>query len=264
MSLPAGCLPAGCLPPGWHLAHTAETASTNADLVAAALAGAAEGTALLAARQTAGRGREGRVWHSPSGNLHLSVLLRPDCAAGQAGQIGLIAALAVAETLAPLLPAGARLALKWPNDVLAAPAGGAAAKLAGVLVETGLAGARIGWAVVGIGVNLAHHPDDAARPATSLPALGAAPAAPEAVAPALLGRFAARLAVWRAEGFAPARAAWQARGPEVGEPASVRIGATLLSGRFRALDPLGRLVLEDAGGGLRTLAAGELLPTPAP
>lgn len=251
------------LPAGWRLAHVAETASTNADLVAAALAGAAEGAALLAGRQSAGRGREGRHWHSPEGNLHLSLLLRPGCAAGQAGQLGLLAALAAAETLAPLLPHAVRIALKWPNDVLAVRAGGAAAKLAGVLVETGLAGATIDWAVIGIGANLAAHPDDAARPAASLPLLGAAAPRPEEIAPVLLGALSRRLEEWRRQGFAPARAAWLARGPAQGEAISVRLGAGLLRGAFHALDPLGRLVLEEPGGGLRTLAAGEILPAPS-
>jgi BirA family biotin operon repressor/biotin-[acetyl-CoA-carboxylase] ligase len=240
------------LPPGWALARVAATGSTNADLLAAAGRGAEEGTALLADLQTAGRGRAGRAWHSPSGNLHLSVLLRPNCPPAAAGQLGILAALAVVDLLRGL---GLAPRLKWPNDVLVD-----GAKIAGVLVETGLDSGRVAWAVVGIGLNIVAHPEDLPYPATSLAALMPAPA-PAELAPTLLAHLAARYSTWRAHGFAAARDAWRAQGPAAGDPARVRIADRTVRGRFHDLDPDGALVLEVSPGELRRIAAGDVLAT---
>ena len=240
-------------PGGWSLRTVEATGSTNADLVALAQAGAGEGSALLALRQQAGRGREGRVWQSPVGNLHLSALLRPACMPVLAGQLGMVAALSVADLLRGL---GIAPRLKWPNDVLVD--GG---KIAGVLVETGLLHGRVDWAVVGIGLNLAWSPQGLDYPATSVAeALGDAPAVPPStVAPELLTHLGARYATWRTEGFAPLRTDWRALGPTPGAPARVRIGATQVSGAFRDLDPDGALVLELAPGRHRRILAGDVI-----
>ena len=238
------------LPPGWRIARVGATRSTNADLMAEAERGAAEGTALMADLQLAGRGREGRVWQSPAGNLHLSVVLRPDCPARDAGQVGLVAAVAIAGLLGRL---GLRARLKWPNDVLVD-----GAKIAGVLVEAALAGDRVAWAVVGIGLNVLCHPDDAGYPATSLAAHQISPPTAAALAPELLSALAASLADWRAYGFARIRAAWLSYGPAPGEAARVSIGAAQLTGAFRDLDPDGALVLEVLPGQHRRITAGEL------
>jgi len=236
--------------PGWRIARVGATRSTNADLAVEAERGAPEGTALLADVQLAGRGREGRVWHSPAGNLHLSVILRPGCPSRDAGQLGFVAAVAVAGLLDRL---GLRARLKWPNDVLVD-----SAKIAGVLVEAALAGDRVDWAVVGIGLNVLHHPDDSGYPATSLAAQHMAPPMAPALAPAVLSALAASLADWRAYGFARIRAAWLSYGPAPGEAARVRIGAAQLTGAFRDLDPDGALVLEVLPGQHRRITAGEL------
>jgi BirA family biotin operon repressor/biotin-[acetyl-CoA-carboxylase] ligase len=239
------------LPPGWRLTRVAVTGSTNADLIAAARDGAAEGLALLADAQTAGRGRAERTWHSPSGNLHLSVLLRPGGKAERVGQIGILAALAVADLLDAL---GVAVRLKWPNDVLVD-----GAKIAGVLVEGAVDGEALAWAVVGIGLNVATAPAD--LPATALARHGVYASAPD-LAPALLGALAARYAAWRDGGFATARAAWRVLGPAEGAPVAVRVGATHLSGAFHDLDPAGALVLV-AEGRHRTISAGEVVTAAA-
>lgn len=239
------------LPPGWRLARVAATRSTNADLVAEAGHAAPEGTALLADTQIAGRGREGRVWQSPTGNLHLSVILRPSSAPAEVGQIGFLAALAVADLLRGL---GVKPRLKWPNDVQVD-----GAKIAGVLVETGLSGVRVDWAVVGIGLNVASHPESLAYPATSLAALQLE-TTPSAVAAPLLQHLADRYATWRAHGFAPAREDWRALGPGRGDPARVRIADTHVSGAFHDLDSDGALVLEVTSGQFRRVTVGDWLP----
>lgn len=232
----------------FSLAVLDRVAGTNAWLVERAAAGAPDGEAVLAHEQSEGRGRHGRHWHSPRGNLHLSALLRPDTAPDTVGQIGMLAALAIAEAL----PGALAARLKWPNDVLVADR-----KIAGVLVETGLEAGRIQWAVIGMGVNLATHPDIPDRPATSLAALGHAPPSPADFAAIVLDHLAARMESWRVHGFAAQREAWLARGPAPGAAIGVRLPQGSVAGSFAGLDTMGALLLETTTG-RRTLAAGDV------
>jgi BirA family biotin operon repressor/biotin-[acetyl-CoA-carboxylase] ligase len=230
-----------------------ELPSTQDAVLRAAEAGEPEGLAILARRQTAGRGREGRGWESPVGNLHLSVLLRPREPAQHAAQWALLAAVALAEAIAPRLPAGmaAALELKWPNDVLL---GGA--KLAGILAEaaTGPRGG-LAWLVLGIGTNLAHAPVlPGGRPTVSLAALGAGPPAPEVFAAELLAALDRWRRVLAREGFAPIRTAWLAHGPRRGTPMTVAGAA----GAFAGLGEDGSLLLAGPDGGIRALRTGEV------
>jgi len=166
-------------------------ASTQAELIARAEAGSKE-VALLARRQTAGRGRLGRAWVSDAGNLHLSVLWRTG-AIGHPGHWSLLAGVALHDALDR-----PNLQLKWPNDLLLH-----GAKVAGVLVDAGP-----GWLVVGIGINLAWAPEGLGRPVT---ALGGASV--DAVAARLLAALGHWRAVYEKQGFAPIRDAWLAAGP---------------------------------------------------
>ena len=135
-----------------------ETGSTNADLLAAASAGAAEGLALVADHQRAGRGRLGRVWQAPPGaSLLVSVLLRPQMPADRLFLLTLAAGLAAAEAVESLT--GVRLGLKWPNDLVVVDGPLADRKVAGILAETHVAGGRVGAVVVGMGLNV-DWPDD--------------------------------------------------------------------------------------------------------
>ena len=139
---------------GQPLIELEEVASTNDVLREMAGQGAAEGTAVVARRQTHGRGRQYRPWHSPLGlGLYLSVLLRPPWPASESGALALLAGVAVATALQQLgVP---DLKLKWPNDVLA---GGK--KISGVLIEPALKGDHIDYAVIGLGVNVRHGAED--------------------------------------------------------------------------------------------------------
>jgi BirA family biotin operon repressor/biotin-[acetyl-CoA-carboxylase] ligase len=146
------------------------TISTNDDAKSAARDGAPSGAAFIADSQTAGRGRLGRSWHSPPGeNLYVSFVLRPSLAPDVAPLVTLAAGLAVADAVAPLVPART-VGIKWPNDVLIDDR-----KLAGVLSEAQLSDARASWIVVGIGINVRARafPADIAARATSLALAGA-------------------------------------------------------------------------------------------
>jgi BirA family transcriptional regulator, biotin operon repressor / biotin---[acetyl-CoA-carboxylase] ligase len=218
----------------------AETGSTNDDLLARAAAGAPEGLWLRAERQTGGRGRQGRVWRSPPGNLYASTLVRLRPADPPASTLALAAAVALHDAAAADLM---RVSIKWPNDLMAGQA-----KLAGILLE------RAGDAVViGFGANLAHHPHGLDRPVTSLKALtGAAPDA-QTFADKLAATFARRLAEWR-RGLAAIRSAWLAAAHPVGTMLSTPEG----EGRFDGLDDGGALRLRRADGTIRTIHAGEV------
>uniref|UniRef100_UPI001F031436 biotin--[acetyl-CoA-carboxylase] ligase n=1 Tax=Falsiroseomonas oryziterrae TaxID=2911368 RepID=UPI001F031436 len=158
------------IPPGWRLRVEPELPSTSDLLIRLAAAGEPEGLAVLARRQTAGRGQQGRSWRSPAGNLYVSVLLRPGRPAHEAPLFAILAAVALAEALEPFLPDPSALRLKWPNDLLL---GGA--KLAGVLCESAAAEGRIEWIVLGCGANLAVAPQVEGRATACLAGEGPAP-----------------------------------------------------------------------------------------
>lgn len=242
------------LPSFFRLLPFARIDSTNDEAKRRAAAGAVEGTLVWAEEQSAGRGRRGREWVSPPGNLYLSLVLRPRCRAAQAAQLGFVAALAVAEACARFLPPGAAPSCKWPNDVLID-----GRKVAGLLLKSSAdAQGALDWLVLGIGVNLATHPEATEYPATSLAASGAA-VAPAAMLPILATLLRDGYDTWRGQGFAPVRAAWLARAHGLGAPIRVRLPAAELGGRFAGLDEAGMLLLDGAGG-RRTIAAAEVFP----
>jgi BirA family biotin operon repressor/biotin-[acetyl-CoA-carboxylase] ligase len=220
--------------------------STNDEAMLLADAGAAEGTVVWAREQTGGRGRRGRSWSSPIGNLYTSTILRPDCAASRAAELGFVAALAVAD----IVPAGRAVRVKWPNDVLAD--GG---KIAGILLESAIGqAATVQHVVAGIGVNVDFAPQ---LPEMRYPgaALGGTV---EAALQKLAAALAVRVAAWRRQGFAAVREAWLAKAGPLGAEVDVRLGEGLVRGRFAGLDHEGALLLETASGP-RKIVSGELL-----
>jgi len=225
--------------------------STNAEALRLARLGEPGPLWITAREQSAGRGRHGRRWISPPGNLHATLLLTDPSPPAIAPQLAFVAGLAVHDALvdcaAALKPA---LALKWPNDVLL---GGR--KLAGILIESETT--PLVAAAIGIGVNCATHPLDLPRPATDLASAGA-PVAPESLLKALRAAMAVRLEQWnRGEGFALIRAAWLERACGLGQPLRVRLPEGELSGRFEGLDHAGRLLLRRRHG-TAAIAAGDV------
>jgi BirA family biotin operon repressor/biotin-[acetyl-CoA-carboxylase] ligase len=220
--------------PRFVVQHHAVLPSTMDAARAAARDGAPDGTVVVAGQQTKGRGRQGRDWFSPVGNLYASILLRPGLPPARLSELGFVVALAVADAVDAVLPGG-HARLKWPNDVMVD--GG---KIAGILVEI----VEDDAAVIGIGLNIAHAPEAAPYPVTCLRDAGAN-TAPEATLTHLLSALEARLAHWSEHGFARTRTAWLARGPAPGELVRVRIGARTDTGRFAGLDADGALLLAE-------------------
>ncbi len=241
------------LPPFFHPLYLKSVGSTNDEVKQRARAGAPEGTLVVAGEQVAGRGRSGREWTSKPGNLYLSLLLRPRVEAGAAAQISFLAALALSGAIVEIAP-DLKPQHKWPNDVLID-----GAKISGILLESSArAGGGVDWLVLGMGVNVAHHPEDAGRSATSLHALGAIECTPGSLLSALGPALLHWLEVWRAEGFAPLRQAWLARAAGLGQELRVRLPKEEFSGTFRDLDSDGSLLVELTDGALRRITAGEV------
>jgi BirA family biotin operon repressor/biotin-[acetyl-CoA-carboxylase] ligase len=236
------------LPPGWRLRVEESLPSTQDLVLRLAAAGEPEGLAVLARRQSAGRGQQGRGWDSRTGNLHLTVLLRPGGPARLAPQWALLAAVALAEALSAGLPDPSAIRLKWPNDLLL---GGA--KLAGVLCEsTTDAAGGIEWLAIGFGANLAMAPEVEGRAVACLADL-APPPAPEEVA----ARVVRAIEHWRRLGFDAVRDAWMARGPEFGQRLMLRGWQASNEGLYAGLARDGSLLL-DTGTGPRAFSTGEI------
>jgi BirA family biotin operon repressor/biotin-[acetyl-CoA-carboxylase] ligase len=244
------------LPPGYRLLYYDSIGSTNDRAKDLARKGAEEGTLVWALEQTAGRGRRGRVWSSPRGNLYLSLILRPDRPVGRAAQLGFVAALAVGGALRAILPRVERLAYKWPNDVLID-----GRKVAGILLESEtVAPEKLSFVVVGVGINLTASPQGTEFPASSIMEEGLGEIMPEVVLEEFVAHFRWWNARWRTEGFAPVRASWLAAAAIArGEPIRVRLDTLALHGRFLDIDHEGNLLI-DCSGECRRIPAGEVFP----
>lgn len=211
-----------------------------------------DGAAVMARRQTAGRGRRGRDWFSGEGNLALSVAVSvAGVPLADVAQLSFVAAVAVHQALSRWCPTG--LALKWPNDLLLS-----GAKVAGILLEC-----EKDWVILGVGVNVAvaPAPEMVQYRATSLHAAGATEALAQPVAEAFLADFADWVQIWRQQGASPILAAWKQRAKGIGEPVVVRrLQGPELHGVFVDLDTDGALMLETEGTVQRVLAGDVFFP----
>jgi BirA family biotin operon repressor/biotin-[acetyl-CoA-carboxylase] ligase len=210
-----------------------------------ARSGAGEGLWLRAERQTAGKGRQGRGWVSPAGNLYASTLVRLRPSDPSPATLALVAAVALEETVAVF---GVQATLKWPNDLLVE-----GAKLSGILLE------RVDDAVIiGFGVNLAEAPEGLDRAATSLAAHGVTPD-PQLFAETLAESFERWLARWRGEGLATVRDRWIARAHPIGTALTARLAdGSSLDGLFDGLDASGALMVRLADGSVRVIHAADV------
>lgn len=196
---------------------------------------------MRAGRQGSGRGRQGRSWVSPPGNLYASTLVRLQAEDPPAPTLALLAAVALHEAVS--LYAG-KVRIKWPNDLTAD-----GAKLAGILLER-----QLNAVIVGFGVNLAHHPELPGRASTSVRALAGAAPEPGSFVETLTEIFARWLARWRREGHAPILDAWRAAAHPKGTPLSTSEG----DGLFDGLDDTGALRLRTADGAIHIIHAGDV------
>jgi BirA family transcriptional regulator, biotin operon repressor / biotin---[acetyl-CoA-carboxylase] ligase len=227
--------------------------STNAEARRRAEAGETGPVWIAAASQTAGRGRRDRSWSTQRGNLAATLLMVTDAPPAEAAQYSFVAALAAAELADTCLgPDIARL--KWPNDVLIHRR-----KAVGILVESGSRPDGRLWLAVGIGVNLAHAPQDVERPAASFAEhMAGPPPAPLAALDVLATRFEAWRHAWATQGFAPIAEAWTQRALGLGERCEARLPNRTLHGVAEGLDPDGALWLRLDDGSLERITAGDV------
>lgn len=211
-------------------------------------------TWIMARHQTAARGRRGRAWVVPPGNLNATLIFNPGCTPAEAAKRSFLAANALYQALAIYVPAE-KLALKWPNDVLLA--GG---KVAGILLESSGQGPFIDWLAIGIGVNLRHTPQGvthAAFPPTSLMQVGGWEVAPEDFLFTLADAYATQEDKLRHFGFDRIRDDWLANAARLGEVITARTGHEDVTGIFDSVDQDGNLVLI-TGTGPRALPAADV------
>jgi BirA family transcriptional regulator, biotin operon repressor / biotin---[acetyl-CoA-carboxylase] ligase len=232
----------------------ATTDSTNAHALreASALQGPAW---FLGLEQTAGRGRRARVWSSPRGNFHGTLLLFPKESPDVVALRSFVAALALRDAFVALTGLPQSFSLKWPNDVLLN-----GAKVAGILLEATSSGAGVQALAIGMGVNLIAHPDPGllepgALPAVSLLAETGLRVTPEAFLAALAPAYARWEAVFAAQGFAPLQAEWLTHAARLGETIRARTGKDSFHGVFETIDLQGNLILSTATGQMRIPAA---------
>ena len=240
-------------PKGYALKTFTVIDSTNEEAKRLAGAGETGPIWISAARQTAGRGRRGRAWESPSGNMAATLMLRPHKTATECAQLSFVTAVAVRDMLVEFAP-GTEIRVKWPNDVLAA-----GRKICGILLEsTSQGGEAPSWLAIGVGVNLATHPGDTEFPATSLTALGIKPPPADAALLHLAAHFAKWYEVWLDTGFPEIRDAWLARAAGLGGRIRARLSHEEASGVFEGIDDSGALLLREHAGRVRAIPAGEV------
>ncbi len=212
-------------------------------------------TWILARRQTEARGRRGRVWKQPAGNLAATLVYKPWASPAEAAKRSFLAGVALFESLALYLPDRGKLALKWPNDVLLN--GG---KVAGILLESSASGRVVDWLAVGIGVNLSHVPEGITgadfRP-VSLAGEGGEAVRPEEFLTTLASAYATQEAKLETFGFPRIREDWLRHAAKLGETITARTAREEVTGVFDTVDQDGNLILITALGP-RTIPAADV------
>ncbi len=241
-------------PKGYGLHVVQEVDSTLNE--ASRIAPTAQGPVwIMAHHQTAARGRRGRAWENPKGNLAATLLLRPEESPEQAALRSFVAALALFDACVAVTGRAAGLSLKWPNDVLLN--GG---KLAGILLESTGQGRGLSHLAIGIGVNLTEAPgtdaveEGAVRPVSLLSETGAH-VEPEDFITELAAAYAVLETQFTTYGFDPIRTAWLSRAARLGEVITARVGSSEAVGTFETVDVDGNLVLNTAKGRVSIPAA---------
>lgn len=228
-------------------------ASTNDVARTLAGEGAPGLSAVWAKAQSAGRGRRGREWSSPVGNLYLSLLLRPECAIAAAAQLSLVAALGLGDALSAFVDTS-RVRNKWPNDVQLD-----GKKVSGLLLESSGGNTEVvEWVIVGCGVNVAVHPDIPDYPTTSLNEVAEQNVDVEALLNVFLRCFEVRYDAWRENGAVAIRDCWLERAVGLGQEITVRLPTTEIHGVFEGLDASGALILARSDGAREFITAGEV------
>ena len=234
-------------PPGLGLRRYETLDSTNQEARRLAKSGERGPLWIVAREQTAGRGRRGRVWVSERGNLFATLLMHVTIS--QSAQLGFVAGLATSDAIMAYASA-AEVKLKWPNDVLLNRK-----KVSGILLE-GLGDDAL---AIGIGINLAHYPQDTEWPSISVAAVTGRVPDLDGILLRLATAMTAWYEIWVRQGFPPVRKAWLLRASGLGRPVRARLEDGERVGVFEDLDEDGALLLRDDAGTLTRIIAGDVL-----
>lgn len=255
---------------GYRLRGFDTIGSTNTEALEAAAAGDAGGIWFVTRQQTAGRGRRGRQWASPDGNLAATLLIVPDADPTLAATLGFVAGVSLNRALSSILPNGvvklgidgadglsagkrARIALKWPNDVLAD-----GAKLAGILLEAQKLNDGRHAIAIGFGVNAVAAPQGLPYPATSLVELGTKRSAEE-IFEALSDAWVDTFALWQdGSGIADVLTQWRGAAAGIGAPVAVNQNGATVRGIFETIDDAGRLIVRVDDDSRIAITAGDV------
>lgn len=244
----------------YHLLSYDELDSTNEEARRLAEGGGSHGAVIWAKRQTAGRGRMGRLWVSTEGNLFCSILLAPNCTHELSAQLSFVAAVAAAETLESIIPDSEEIRCKWPNDILLGDK-----KIAGILLEsfetadiTAASNKMVRWVVVGVGINVDSCPASTDIPATYLKKAGVEIISAKIVLSRFIHHFITEYDVWAKTGFAPIRKKWLKYAFRIGKPIEVRLPKVTHTGIFEGIDTSGQLLLKPNGRRRVAISAGDV------
>ncbi len=228
--------------PEWQINKYQELPSTQDAARESAKAGAAEGTVIVAERQSNGRGRNGNQWQTYEGNLLVSLILDPKEIAF-AGQYSFIAAVTLNRTLCRLVPAYQQVKNKWPNDVLVNER-----KIAGILLE--IADNRL---IIGLGVNIAAAPDDK----IFLNEIAINQVSPDEFLDRFLADLNDVLLAYQG-GFEKIREEWLSRVAFLDQIITARLHQDTISGVFKGIDASGALQLRLANGQTKVIHSAEI------
>jgi BirA family biotin operon repressor/biotin-[acetyl-CoA-carboxylase] ligase len=222
--------------------------------------GARERTAVVSGEQTAGRGRQGRWWHSaPHSGLYCTLILRPSVAAKRLGALSLVAANAVAEAIEAIT--GAHTQVKWPNDIWLGN-DPTRRKAAGILLASSLSNDAIEYVLVGIGVNVSAPVCDLPPGATSVLAATGVRTSPDRVLDAVLAGIDRGYAAYMGAQGRPSLAAWRARAALLGEQVTIDEAGKVRGGRYAGIDDDGALLLLESTGQMHRVVSGDLVRGP--
>ena len=237
------------VPAGYRLHSFVTIDSTNAEALRRIADGAPGGDILWAGEQSGGRGRRGRLWCSPPGNLYVTITASAP-ADRLVGQLAFVAALGAGEAVRELLASPDKLQYKWPNDLMLD-----GRKLGGILIEASPRG-QSNLVAIGLGLNVAVSPSGLG--AVSLKEIGVVVSVRE-ILQAVCQSFDHWYRVWLQEGFAPVRERWLDAAHRTGDRIDVRFpDDTTIDGSFRGIDLNGALILEQPDGKTDLIAAGEV------
>jgi len=243
---------------GGNVISVQEIGSTNSRIRELAEQGAQEGTVLIADRQSAGRGRLGRRWESPSGvNLYCSILLKPQMPVQQAPQLTFLSAVAATETLNQVCHLSAHV--KWPNDILVK-----GAKISGLLNEMNAETEQIHYVILGIGINLNmttdQFPQELNYPATSVLIETGKPVDRILFLQTFLEKLDQYYLEFKQQGFAPIRKRWENLCNLMNQKVAVVQQSNTLTGTVVGIDYDGALQVQSSDGQIERILAGDVKP----